>query len=52
MTTQKLFEPLKMGDFELKNRIVLGRRGWGLADQRYRFSELQIYCGFGVSGGL
>ncbi len=23
MTTHKLFEPLKMGDFELKNRIVL-----------------------------
>lgn len=23
MTTPKLFEPLKMGDFELKNRIVL-----------------------------
>ena len=23
MTTPKLFEPLTMGDFELKNRIVL-----------------------------
>ena len=29
-----------------------GRRDLGLPDQRYRFGEVQIYCGFGGFGGL
>jgi N-ethylmaleimide reductase len=53
MTTQKLFEPMKMGDFELKNRIVLAPMTRGRAGTERVPNELMAeYYSQRASAGL
>jgi N-ethylmaleimide reductase len=44
MTAQKLFEPIKMEDFELKNRIVLAPMTRGRAGTERVPNELMAEC--------
>ena len=53
MTTPKLFEPIKMGDFELKNRIVLAPMTRGRAGTERVPNELMAeYYSQRASAGL